>query len=276
MNIAMLLEMAAEGDPERIVLGSHEGGISAADLLERARRAAIYFEKSGAEVVGYFGLNTDTLPVALFGAALAGVPFAPLQLPRPRRAAPWHRRPRRGRRDDRRRRRGGAPGRHRRHQCHHQGHVRSRHRRACHRRASLRRPRGSRRAALHERHHVGAQGGHFAPPPPRLLHHLQRRVPGLRAGRGATDLRPLVPHRRHRSRVELALRGTSHHVPAGLRGRLVGAPGGGRAHHARHGGADHARADSRARSRRAAPSCRPCATSPTAVGACRSSSSSAP
>src|SRR5580658_4978325 len=74
----MLLEMAAEGDPERIVLGSHEGGITAADLLERARRAAIYFEKSGAVVVGHFGLNADTLPVALFGAALAGVPFAPL------------------------------------------------------------------------------------------------------------------------------------------------------------------------------------------------------
>jgi len=78
VNIAMLLEMAAEGDPERIVLGSHDGGITAADLLERARRAAIYFEKSGAVVVGYFGLNADTLPVALFGAALAGVPFAPL------------------------------------------------------------------------------------------------------------------------------------------------------------------------------------------------------
>ena len=78
MNIAMLLEMAAEGDPERIVLGSHNGGITAAELLERSRRAAIYFEKSGAELVGYFGLNSDVLPVALFGAALAGLPFSPI------------------------------------------------------------------------------------------------------------------------------------------------------------------------------------------------------
>jgi fatty-acyl-CoA synthase len=78
VNIAMLLEMAAEGDPERIVLGPHDGGISTAELLERARRAAVYFEKSGADVVGYFGLNSDALPVALFGAALAGVPFSPI------------------------------------------------------------------------------------------------------------------------------------------------------------------------------------------------------
>ncbi len=74
----MLLEMAAEGDPDRIVLGPHDGGLSAAGLLERARRAAVYFEKSGADVVGYFGLNSDALPVALFGAALAGVPFSPI------------------------------------------------------------------------------------------------------------------------------------------------------------------------------------------------------
>jgi acyl-CoA synthetase (AMP-forming)/AMP-acid ligase II len=78
VNIAMLLEMAADGDPGRIVLGSRDGGVSAAELLERARRAAVYFEKSGAEVVGYFGLNSDVLPLALFGAALAGVPFSPI------------------------------------------------------------------------------------------------------------------------------------------------------------------------------------------------------
>ncbi len=74
----MLLEMAAEGDPERIVLGSHKGGMTAAELLERSRRAAVYFEKSGTDVVGYFGLNSDVLPVALFGAALAGLPFSPI------------------------------------------------------------------------------------------------------------------------------------------------------------------------------------------------------
>jgi acyl-CoA synthetase (AMP-forming)/AMP-acid ligase II len=78
VNIAMLLEMAAEGDPGRVVLGSHDGGVTAADLLERSKRAAVFFEKTGAEVVGYFGVNSDVLPIALFGAALAGVPFSPV------------------------------------------------------------------------------------------------------------------------------------------------------------------------------------------------------
>ncbi len=78
MNIAMLLEMAAEGDPDRVVVGSHSGGLTASDLLERSRRAAVFFEKTGTDAVGYFGLNSDVLPVALFGAALAGVPFAPI------------------------------------------------------------------------------------------------------------------------------------------------------------------------------------------------------
>jgi acyl-CoA synthetase (AMP-forming)/AMP-acid ligase II len=78
VNIAMLAEMVAEGDPRRAVVGSGDSAMSAATLLERARRAATFYEKCGARVVGWFGLNSDLLPVALFGAALAGIPFSPL------------------------------------------------------------------------------------------------------------------------------------------------------------------------------------------------------
>jgi acyl-CoA synthetase (AMP-forming)/AMP-acid ligase II len=78
VNIAMLLEMVAEGDPDRVCVGSSSGGLTASALLASARRAAVLFEKEGAEAVGYFGLNSDVLPVALFGAALAGAAFAPL------------------------------------------------------------------------------------------------------------------------------------------------------------------------------------------------------
>jgi len=78
VNVAMLLEMVAEGDPERVVVGPHDGGLTAAGLLERVRRAGLTITKHGARTVGYFGLNDDVLPVALFGAALAGVPFSPI------------------------------------------------------------------------------------------------------------------------------------------------------------------------------------------------------
>jgi acyl-CoA synthetase (AMP-forming)/AMP-acid ligase II len=78
MNIAMLLEMAAEGDPDRVVVGPRASGVTASDLLARSRRAGRFLAGTGAEVVGYFGLNSDVLPVALFGAAMAGVPFSPI------------------------------------------------------------------------------------------------------------------------------------------------------------------------------------------------------
>ena len=74
----MLLEMVAEGDPDRVCVGPSSGGLTSSALLAAARRAAVLFEKDGAEAVGYFGLNSDVLPVALFGAALAGAAFAPL------------------------------------------------------------------------------------------------------------------------------------------------------------------------------------------------------
>src|ERR1700721_2185391 len=74
----MLLEMAAERDPDRIVVGSRSGGLTASDLIDRSRRAGAYFAKNNVGTVGYFGLNSDVLPVALFGAAFAGVPFSPI------------------------------------------------------------------------------------------------------------------------------------------------------------------------------------------------------
>ncbi len=48
-------------------------------------------------------------------------------------------------------------------------------------RASLRRPRGDRRAALHQRDDVGAEGRGAAAPASGVVHHLDRRVPRLRA-----------------------------------------------------------------------------------------------
>lgn len=83
MNIGLLLEMAAEGMPDRIAVGSRAGGLTYAELLADSRRAAAVIRRSrvgGAPVerVGMLDLNSETLPVLLFGAAFADLPFVPM------------------------------------------------------------------------------------------------------------------------------------------------------------------------------------------------------
>src|SRR5947207_5912199 len=78
MNLAMILEMAADGAPDRVVVGARHGGLTTSDLLQRARRAARLFRARGVEHVGLVDLNSTAVPVSLFGAALAGLPFAPV------------------------------------------------------------------------------------------------------------------------------------------------------------------------------------------------------
>jgi acyl-CoA synthetase (AMP-forming)/AMP-acid ligase II len=78
MNTAMLLEMAAEGMPDRIAVGTRAEGITYEELLTRSRRAAGFLAESGVERVGYLGRNSEFLPVLLFASGVAGIPFAPV------------------------------------------------------------------------------------------------------------------------------------------------------------------------------------------------------
>ncbi|MEU6541210.1 AMP-binding protein [Streptomyces sp. NPDC047000] len=75
MNIAVILEMAASAADRPAVT---EGGrtLSAAELQRLAHLAADRFR--GRSAVLYLGPNHPAYPVALFGAALAGIPFVPL------------------------------------------------------------------------------------------------------------------------------------------------------------------------------------------------------
>ena len=78
MHAGLLLEMAADGLGDRIALGAREQGLSFSTFLSRARAASEWITQSGAQQVVYVGLNSAAFPIALFGAALAGKPFAPL------------------------------------------------------------------------------------------------------------------------------------------------------------------------------------------------------
>lgn len=78
MNISVLLEMVAEGGGDRMVVGSSKSGLTAADLLRRSRQLAGILRARGAERLGLVDVNSEAVPIAMFGAALAGVPFAPV------------------------------------------------------------------------------------------------------------------------------------------------------------------------------------------------------
>jgi len=78
LNIAMLLDMAVAGDPERLAIGDRCTGLSVARLHRIAAGAASAVRASGARELVYAGLNHTPFPIALFAAAYAGVPLVPV------------------------------------------------------------------------------------------------------------------------------------------------------------------------------------------------------
>jgi acyl-CoA synthetase (AMP-forming)/AMP-acid ligase II len=78
VNISLLLDMAADGLGERVIVGRREQGISAAALRTRAARAAVHLTQARAPALIYLGVSGLALPVALFAAARAGIPLVPL------------------------------------------------------------------------------------------------------------------------------------------------------------------------------------------------------
>ena len=78
MNLALLLEMTAGGAPDRVAIGSKDGGITYAELLERAQQGAAWLESTSAEKLVMLDVNSPALPIALFAASIAGKPFVPV------------------------------------------------------------------------------------------------------------------------------------------------------------------------------------------------------
>jgi acyl-CoA synthetase (AMP-forming)/AMP-acid ligase II len=78
MNIALLLEMAAEAAPDRIALVCDGKRWTYGDLLAAARGAFEIIQESGVDYVALLDESSEASMIALFGAALAGVPYCPL------------------------------------------------------------------------------------------------------------------------------------------------------------------------------------------------------
>ena len=78
MHTHLLLEMAADAAPDRVIIGSRDGGMTMGALLNASRRAAAWIASRPGATVTYVGLNGPSFAVAIFGASMAGRPFTPL------------------------------------------------------------------------------------------------------------------------------------------------------------------------------------------------------
>jgi long-chain acyl-CoA synthetase len=78
MNISTLLDMAADAFGDRTGVVSGDMRLDYAALREKAWRAARHFKAEQIEYVALLDVNSPAAPVALFGAAYAGIPYVPL------------------------------------------------------------------------------------------------------------------------------------------------------------------------------------------------------
>jgi acyl-CoA synthetase (AMP-forming)/AMP-acid ligase II len=78
MNISLILQMAADTQPERTGLVCQARRWSYGALLRAARGAALNISKSTCSHVALLDESSEAAAIALFAAAIAGVPYVPL------------------------------------------------------------------------------------------------------------------------------------------------------------------------------------------------------
>jgi acyl-CoA synthetase (AMP-forming)/AMP-acid ligase II len=78
MNLSLLLDMAADGLPDRVLVGRRADGLTGSDLRGRSIGGARALAQANASALVYLGVNGAAFPVSLFSAARAGVPLVPL------------------------------------------------------------------------------------------------------------------------------------------------------------------------------------------------------
>src|SRR3954471_9332989 len=78
MNLSMLLDMAADGFGDRLVVGRRDAGHSADDLRRLAIGGARFLRERRAQALVYMDVNGPCFPAPLFAAAPAGGPLVPV------------------------------------------------------------------------------------------------------------------------------------------------------------------------------------------------------
>jgi acyl-CoA synthetase (AMP-forming)/AMP-acid ligase II len=78
MNISLVLQMAADAEPDRIGLVCHGRRWTYGELWRTAQGAALTTQNSACQHVALLDESSEAAAIALFGAALAGIPYVPL------------------------------------------------------------------------------------------------------------------------------------------------------------------------------------------------------
>lgn len=78
MHVSLLLEMAVDAMGDRVGYVSGASRLTYSELAARAGGAATLFAASTCERVVLLDTNSEAVPIALFGAAIAGKPFVPV------------------------------------------------------------------------------------------------------------------------------------------------------------------------------------------------------
>jgi fatty-acyl-CoA synthase len=78
VHLSTLLDMSADCLGDRIAFADDERSLTHLELRDTAGRAAAWIRSKGVERAGLVDLNSVAVPVLLYGAALAGVPFVPV------------------------------------------------------------------------------------------------------------------------------------------------------------------------------------------------------
>jgi long-chain acyl-CoA synthetase len=78
MNLMMLLEMAKDAMGDRVAFVNGDDRLTYADLFQAAGVAAAEARASGAGHLGLLDVSSLALPISVFGAAWAGIPYVPL------------------------------------------------------------------------------------------------------------------------------------------------------------------------------------------------------
>ena len=79
MHLSSLLEIMAEALPDRVAVAACDAGdLTYGGLLDTVRAVARHLQDQGAERLVAVDVNSEAVPVGLFGAALAGIPYVPV------------------------------------------------------------------------------------------------------------------------------------------------------------------------------------------------------